>query len=118
MTLRLDQQVIRNPQGRIKYRRFHPTGREHYHLGLWLEGPDDVLDRVDAVEYRLHPTFRTPLRRSKNRPNKFSITFWTWGMFEVEATVHFEDGATEALSHFLQYELPADTGETYVDVSS
>ena len=118
MSLNFNRQVIKNPQGQIKYRILHSGGREHYHVGIWLEGPEDELDKVEKVEHELHPTFRNRIRSSSNRNNKFSITIWTWGMFAVKATIHFKDGSTEEKSYYLSYELPLDDGTNYIQVQN
>ena len=118
MSYRLRNNLIRNPAGKIKYRRFHPNGYDHYHIGVWLEADSDrELDRVESVEYRLHPTFRNRIRRSSNRGNAFSITFWSWGTFVIEATIQLVGGGTVEIRYQLAYDLPVDDSE-YVDVSS
>ena len=116
MTLSFDRQIIKNPQGQIKYRFLHKGGREHYHIGISLEGSDEELDKVEKVEYELHPSFKRRVRSSANRENKFSITIWTWGMFKIEATIYFTDGSTSKHSYYLSYELPADDGSNYTEV--
>lgn len=117
MDIQIKQNVIRSSDGRIKYKRFSPNGRDHYHLGVWIDGEERDLDQISFVEYRLHSTFTNPLRRSASRRNNFSITFWTWGMFQIEVTLHLHNGQTQRLSHNLAYQLPADEGNNYVDVS-
>lgn len=110
-------QVIRNPDGKIKFQRFSPKGKDHYHVGVWVDEPDTRLDQIDHVEYWLHPSFKNRRRVSASRANKFSITFWTWGLFAVEITVHLKDGRVEKDRFHLNYSLPADNGSNYVDVS-
>lgn len=118
MAYRLRNSVIRDPKGRIKFRRLSASGGEHYHIGVWLEADTETeMDRVTRVEYLLHPTFPNPNRSSANRKNDFSITFWAWGAFEIVATVHLADGETEQVRHRMDISLPADTGENYIDVT-
>ncbi len=115
---RLANSIIRNPEGKIKFRRFSNDGYEHYHVGLWLEASDpDALNAVTHVTYELHPTFANRVRTSRNRANNFSITFWSWGTFDVKAEVHLADKEEPVIVHHeLQYDLPADDGE-YIDVT-
>lgn len=115
MSLKFRNQIIKNPEGKIKYRKFSENGREHFHIGVWLDGPDEELDQVSKVELTLHPSFRNPVRSSENRANKFSITFWTWGMFDISARIHFQDGTVRESNYYLSYELPADNGGNYVE---
>lgn len=118
MRFALRNSVIRNPKGKIKYRRFKPNGYEHYHVGLWVEAPNsDDLDQVTHVVYTLHPTFRNRVRRSSDRMNNFSVTFWSWGAFAVSAELFFSDSDQPiSISGELTFELPESDSE-YVDVS-
>ena len=116
MNLNIKQNVIRSVDGRIKFKKFSKTGREHYHLGVWVDGSERDLDQIDYVEYELHPTFTNRLRKSKNRKNNFSVTFWTWGMFDIEVRVHTHSGEAETFTHRLEYSLPEDDGSTYIEV--
>ncbi len=117
MNVTIKQNVIRSTDGRIKYKKFHPNGKEHYHSRVWIDGDDRTLDDISSVEYHLHSTFRNPIRRSENRRNGFSVTFWTWGMFEIKVVIHTYSKGTETITHHLSFDLPPDDGNTYVDVS-
>ncbi len=114
----LRESVIRTPSGKIKFRK-RGSGSAHYHIGVWLASLTDV-DRnaVSHVEYLLHPSFANRNRRSANRANDFSITFWAWGAFDIKATVHFVNPDREpvTLTHKLSIQLPEDTGDTYEQV--
>lgn len=116
MTFKIDRQLIKDPQGRIKFWKPGPDGAEHYHVGIWVEAAPADLDRISHVEYLLHPSFKQPRRSSSNRANKFSITVWTWGMFMIDVTIHLRDGSSQALQYYLNYDLPADDGANYVAV--
>ena len=119
MSFSLRDSVIKTHDGKIKYRQFSEGGAEHYHIGVWLTNSDDSeMDQVEFVEYTLHPSFSRRERRSSNRDNDFSITFWAWGAFQIEARVHFVDpGMTpQTLHHKLGVRLPADTGDNYEKV--
>ncbi len=107
MTYRLKNNVIKDSNGKIKFRKFTDDGYEHYHVGLWLAADSSrELDRVEYVEYELHPTFSKRTRKSRARHNDFSITFWSWGTFTVTAKIHLVKGAVEEIKHELVYELP------------
>src|SRR5882757_10425679 len=108
MSLEVESQVIRNPEGKVKFWVPSSKGRRHYHLGVWINGTDEELNRISYVEYLLHETFNKPLRRSENRENKFSVTFWTWGMFSIRVTIHFRDGSQKIINYYLSYQLPPE----------
>lgn len=119
MSFKMRNSVIRDPKGRVKFKRLSATGGDHYHIGVWVEAEDSALmDRVTHVDYTLHPSFPKPDRRSENRRNDFSITFWAWGVFEVTARIFVEgETAPRTITHMLDIKLPADTGDNYVDVT-
>ncbi|MBX3134295.1 MAG: hypothetical protein KF689_13010 [Gemmatimonadaceae bacterium] len=117
MPYSVKNQVIRNADGQIKFWVPSEGGREHYHVGLWIEATPEELDRIEEVEYELDPSFRRRVRRSANRDNKFGITIWTWGMFEVGVKIHLHGGEVRTLSYYLSYELPPDTGDNYAQVA-
>ena len=117
MSIKFDRKLAQSPDGKIKYKIFHKGGREHYNVAIWVNATDDELDQIEKVEYSLHPSFKRRIRKSKDRENKFSITIWTWGMFNIDATVFFRDGTTSKHSYYLSYELPADDGSNYLQVN-
>ncbi len=110
--------LIKNPDHKIKYKKFEKGGREYFHVGVWVGGSQKELSEVEKVEYLLHSTFKNRIRSSKARNNGFSVTFWAWGTFEIEITVYKIDGDTESIIFPLDFELPVDDGTNYVDVST
>ena len=110
--------LIKNPERKIKYTTFTDGGREHYHVGLWIDGSDHELSEVEKVEYKLHPTFKNRVRTSHSLSNGFSVTFWAWGTFDVEVSVFKKDGGKEVFIYPMKFDLPDDDGTNYVDVSS
>jgi transcription initiation factor IIF auxiliary subunit len=73
---------------------------------VWLEGADDDLDRIEFVDWVLHPTFPHPIRREANRANKFGLTTGGWGVFTIVAKVQFKNGDQQTLRHQLQLHYP------------
>jgi transcription initiation factor IIF auxiliary subunit len=116
MTITVNRQVIKNPEGKIKFWKPIGSGPEHFHVGVWLEGSEQELDSIERVEYTLHESFKHPVRSSSNRANKFSITIWTWGMFMIDVAIHLRDGSVNQIQYYLSYDLPEDDGANYVEV--
>jgi transcription initiation factor IIF auxiliary subunit len=117
-TFVVKSQVVRDSKDRIKFWQRSEASREHYHVGIWIEGDAVDLDRVDQVDYLLHPSFNRQTRTSRNRSNSFSITIWTWGLFDIHLTLHMTDGTKTELDYLLDYDLPPDDGSNYVQVES
>jgi|SRR6266404_5196721 len=114
MPLTIESEVVKDAQGRIPYRVFQSGGREHYNLRIWLAGPEQELDQVSNVEYLLHPSFRRRLMNATERDDNFAILIWTWGMFAIQATIHYKDGTVEEQEFYLSYDLPEDDGTNYL----
>ena len=66
----------------------------------------DSLEDIAYVEYHLHPTFRNPIRRIRQRTGGFPLKTSGWGVFELRAKVIFKDKRkkTMMLKHFLEFE--------------
>lgn len=117
MSLEFASELVKDGEGRIKYRVFNQEGgREHYNLRIWLNGPAAELQRVASVEYELHPTFNERVRTSSNASENFAISIWTWGMFPIKATINFKDETKQEQQFYLSYDLPEDDGTNYVSI--
>ncbi|MCP4486089.1 MAG: hypothetical protein GY820_02030 [Gammaproteobacteria bacterium] len=115
MSYKIKSNVIRSVDGKVKYKQIKEKGRKHFHLGVWVDAFERELDEIEYVEYKLHPSFRKQTRKSSNRPNDFSVTFWTWGMFNIEVSIYFHSGEMKKIDCHLKYSLPDDHSE-YVKV--
>ncbi len=75
-----------------------------YQVFLYLDGPD--LPFVESVIYELHSTFPDPVRRvqrSVSNP-RCKLPIWTWGVFEVKATIVDKSGRSHPRLHQLEYD--------------
>ncbi|HEU4391766.1 MAG TPA: pYEATS domain-containing protein [Blastocatellia bacterium] len=75
-----------------------------YKVWLYLSGYD--LPYVQSVTYILHPTFTDPIRtvpRNVTNPN-CQLVIWTWGLFEVAATIRDKQDRTFEIRHQLMYD--------------
>jgi transcription initiation factor IIF auxiliary subunit len=54
---------------------------------VWIDGPDEELDEVEEVTYKLHPTFTKPVRCSTDRKSKFKLKTAGWGVFPVPSRI-------------------------------
>jgi transcription initiation factor IIF auxiliary subunit len=59
---------------------------------VFMDEPDDVLDQVRLIEYKLHPTFPKPIRKSTDRGSKFALETEGWGNFWLGIAVHLKSG--------------------------
>src|SRR5437870_1650121 len=73
---------------------------------VWVDGPEHELNRINFVEYTLHPTFREPVRIVSTSENKFSLSTSGWGTFPIYARIHKKDGSVVRLRHQLQLKYP------------
>lgn len=75
--------------------------RDWWRWSVWLEGPDEELDRIDHVEYILHPTFREPIKQRRNRADNFRLNASGWGEFMLYAKIYAKDGSVERHEHWV-----------------
>lgn len=88
-------------------------GRNLWQWTAFIQAPEEVLARVQCVEYTLHPTFPDPVREVCDRgpgEHAFPITAKGWGTFPLHVRVTFTDGSTQELVHALHFFAPADAG--------
>ena len=114
MKLTINQELMKDEENKIIFKVFQGGNREHYHIRIWLDGPEEDLDQVEYVVYVLHPTFRNRTRRAKNRDKKFEISIWTWGLFVIQTSIHFKNGQIKDIKYYLSYDLPPDSGKNYI----
>jgi transcription initiation factor IIF auxiliary subunit len=81
-------------------------GDEWWKWAVWIEGSDEALDQIDYVEWTLHPTFPDPIRKVRNRSEKFRIETGGWGVFQIRARVQTKDGSPHKLTHALSLHYP------------
>jgi len=66
--------------------------KEFYKWSVWLEEDQVVLDRISSVEYILHPSFKTRVRKTEDRVNKFKFNASGWGEFMINIKIHEKTG--------------------------
>jgi transcription initiation factor IIF auxiliary subunit len=84
-------------------------GDDWWKWAVWIEGSDDDLDQVEYVEWTLHPTFSKPIRKVRNRDQRFRLETGGWGTFEIGARVQAKDGNALHLRHDLKLYYPDGT---------
>lgn len=87
-------------------------GQDWWAWAVWVDGPDDVLDRVAWVQWTLHPTFPNPTQTVTDRATKFRLDTGGWGVFPIVAHVHLKDGTRFKLRHQLQLHYPDGRANT------
>ncbi|UCC53633.1 MAG: hypothetical protein JSV68_06590 [Anaerolineaceae bacterium] len=88
----------------VEPRIFRRGGKSHYKVRIYLEPTDeDSLSSIKSVQYKLHSSFREPFRVSDDFRNKFEIKIWTWGYFEIEATLIMTNGTTELVEGYVRW---------------
>jgi transcription initiation factor IIF auxiliary subunit len=70
------------------------------------------LDRVESVEYVLHPTFPNPIRRVNTPQNQFALRTNGWGTFQLKAFVNLKGGKRVKLTHELEMSHEPASGVT------
>jgi len=87
-------------------------GENWWQWAVWLDGPEEELDKVESVQWKLHPTFPHRIRRSTDRGSMFRIETAGWGVFPIHVTVRMNDGLKFTLTHELSLHYPDGTTTT------
>lgn len=77
-------------------------GKDWWEWGVKLTGSSAELDKVRCVEYKLHRSFRNPVRNICTRNNNFELKAKGWGSFTIPVKVMFKDGKILELTHDLK----------------
>jgi hypothetical protein len=80
------------------------TDKAHWRWSVWLDGPDDELDSVKEVIWKLHSSFARPIRRVDTRGNGFRLESSGWGEFEIQAEIHRLNGQVDNLRHWIRFD--------------
>lgn len=87
-------------------KQFNKDGRFYYYVRLYIQASPSALDAVEFVKYKLHPSFKDRFRISQNRARNFEVKLWTYGYFDVEASLVMKDGSTGSKSGYVQWKIP------------
>ncbi|HEX8311583.1 MAG TPA: pYEATS domain-containing protein [Chthoniobacteraceae bacterium] len=87
-------------------------GDNWWNWSLFIQGSNEDLDQIEAVTYRLHPTFPKPIRTTTNRASKFQLQCAGWGVFTIPIEVRLKNGDTIELEHDLQFTFPDERGDS------
>jgi transcription initiation factor IIF auxiliary subunit len=87
-------------------------GEDWWKWAVWIEGQDEALNRIEFVEWTLHPTFPRPIRVIRDRKSKFRLETGGWGVFQIFARVQTKDGQQIKLLHHLELYYPDGTQNT------
>jgi hypothetical protein len=75
---------------------------EYYRLRIFVDADEPGrLDDVATVTYRLHPTFKDPVRNSTSRKSNFEIKTAAWGEFNMTAEISFKDGKKLVIERYI-----------------
>jgi transcription initiation factor IIF auxiliary subunit len=87
-------------------------GEDWWKWAVWIEGLNEALDRIDYVEWILHPSFPKPIRKKRDRASKFRLETGGWGVFQIRARVQLKNGLEIKLRHQLELHYPDGTHAT------
>jgi peptidoglycan hydrolase-like protein with peptidoglycan-binding domain len=73
---------------------------------VFMNEPDEKLDKVASVEYRLHETFPDPIRVVEDRSSRFAVESAGWGRFWIFITVYLKDGKETVTQYYLDLGKP------------
>lgn len=71
---------------------------------VFLEGDAELMNRIEMVEYTLHPTFPRPVREITDKEHCFALQSEGWGTFKIDIRVFFDNGFEQNESYLLRLE--------------
>lgn len=74
-----------------------------YEWMVFVDEDESTLNRIDHVEYLLHPTFPNPRRVVYDASSKFELRSSGWGMFNLKVRIYYKDGTQEDTTYFLDF---------------
>jgi YEATS family/TIR domain len=84
-------------------------GNDWWEWSVWIEASTTVLNSIEYVEYKLHPTFTDRIQRRTNRDEKFRLDSSGWGEFMIDIEVGQQDGSKFITRHWLTLEYPSES---------
>ena len=72
-----------------------------YKWKVFVDEEDEILDKIDYVEYLLHKTFPNPRRIRKDRKTKFALESEGWGGFYIIITIFLKNGEKKEQRYYL-----------------
>jgi hypothetical protein len=66
-------------------------GRPMYSFHAIIQAPDEVLDRIEFVKYKLHPSYPNPIQPVNDRKSHFKLKELAWGESILGAEVKIKD---------------------------
>jgi transcription initiation factor IIF auxiliary subunit len=81
-------------------------GKERWKWTAFVSGSPDEIEKIDCVEYTLHPTFPNPVEticKTDDPKHPFALVATGWGVFNLRARIKFKDGSSLELTHFLKF---------------
>jgi transcription initiation factor IIF auxiliary subunit len=64
---------------------------------IYFKGEEKDLDKIEFVEYTLHPTFINPVRKIYDRDTGFKLQTSGWGTFQVYLRIKLRGKSKEVL---------------------
>jgi hypothetical protein len=77
---------------------------DYYRWSVEIVAEDDVLDKIDYVQYELHETFAEPIQIVRARQKHFRLRGEGWGVFPIHITIYFGDGTVGSGMYPLKFE--------------
>lgn len=77
--------------------------QSHWRWSVWLDAPNDELDQIENVVWKLHPTFSPSQVRVNSRETSFRLRSEGWGEFEIQAEIHRINRPALSIRHRLRF---------------
>ena len=69
--------------------------RGWYQWKVFVDEDENILDKIEYVEYLLHPSYSEQRQISSDKNSKFAIEECSWAEFALTITVKFKNGTKQ-----------------------
>lgn len=97
-----------NYSKKLEPREIRGIKQNWYRWRVFVNEPDEILDKIEYVDYLLHPSFPGPNRRvgQERRNSRFYLESEGYAGFYIDITVKFKDGTEEETGYTLDIQKP------------
>lgn len=90
--------VIRTDRVRNEPKEFPNSKYLNFYVRVYIDIDPEIAAKntvynyedINFVKYELHPSYKDRYRVSEDRANKFEIKIWTYGFFDIKASIYMK----------------------------
>jgi len=111
------KQIIRTERARPDAKEFPGSKYLNFYVRIYIDIDPEIAaknnvynyDDINFVKYELHPSYKDRFRISEAKANQFEIKIWTYGFFEIKASIYMKLAQSLELTGMVKFNVfPAE----------